>query len=202
MPGISTLSPAPMEASVDWLPHQSVITTPLNPHSSRRTSCKSHAFSAQYLPFSLLYPHITAPAPPSATAASKGARKTSRSVRSSTTEFCVPRSVSWSLHAKCFAHAMAYFCTPRTYATPSLAANSGSSEKHSKWRPEFGKRCRFKQGPRSMSAPRRLHSAPSSSPTSCTSASSKVAARAVSQGASSAVSPRRERPRAPCGPSV
>ena len=39
---------------------QSVITSPVNPHSSLRMSVQSSLLSAQYVPFSLLYADITA----------------------------------------------------------------------------------------------------------------------------------------------
>ena len=55
-------------------PNQSVITMPSKPHSSRRMVVSSSASSVQNVPFSRLYPVITARAPPSVTASSNGRR--------------------------------------------------------------------------------------------------------------------------------
>eukprot|EP00967_Tisochrysis_lutea_P153557 scaffold303356_cov30-Tisochrysis_lutea.AAC.1 len=87
-------------------------------------------------------------------------------------------------------------------------ANSGSSEKYSKLRPQRGWRLMFTPGPSSTPTSRARHSRPSASPTCRTSTGSHDAASAQAQGKQVAgaepSSPRCDAPRSrrtPCGPS-
>ena len=113
------------------------------------------------------------------------------------------RSVSESLATKCLTVAATPSdCSPRTYAAPIRAVSSGSSLKHSKWRPPNGERWRLTVGASRMSTPLRRHSYASSRPSRSIRASSHVAASAVGDGTLADGSRSSQRsPRTPAGPS-
>ena len=73
-PGISRSSPAPSDTVVSVTANQSVMTSPSNPHSSRRMSSRNSGCWVSQRPFSRLYAVMMASAPPSRTAISKGSR--------------------------------------------------------------------------------------------------------------------------------
>src|SRR3954451_24481404 len=85
---------------------------------------------------------------------------------------------------------------------PIRAVSSGSSLKHSKWRPPYGVRWRLTVGASSTSTPLRRHSAASRPPRRSMRASSQVAASAVGDGTLADGSRSSQRsPRTPAGPS-
>jgi C-terminal peptidase prc len=88
------------------------------------------------------------------------------------------------------------------FATPIRAVSSGSSLKHSKWRPPKGVRWRLTVGASSTSTPLRRDSNASRRPSSSTSSSSHVAASAVGDGTLADVwRSSQSSPRTPAGPS-
>src|SRR6478735_58776 len=91
---------------------------------------------------------------------------------------------------------------PRTYAAASSALSSGSSLKHSKWRPPSGERCRLIVGPRTTSTPLRRASDAAAAPYRYARSTSHDAARAEPDGRLSDGSRSSQRgPRTPAGPS-
>ena len=84
---------------------QSDMTNPAKPHCLRKMSVSSWVFSDAHVPFTLLYEHITEPAP-AFTAASNPCSSISCIVRSSTSALTELRWFSWLFSAKCLTVAM------------------------------------------------------------------------------------------------
>ena len=104
-PGISRSSPARAGSTVVRTANQSEITTPSQPHSSRRMVVSSRSWAEQWVPCRRLYAAIVDHAPAARSACSKGSSDTSRRVRSSGSEEISKRSSSWSLATRCFGQA-------------------------------------------------------------------------------------------------
>ncbi len=124
-----------MAATVLWAASQSDITQPPNPQRPRSSSSSRGLFSHAYVPLTLLYAPITAPAP-AATAASKPRSSVSCRVCSAATTSTVSRPCSWLPRAKCLTVAMSPSSwMPRTVSATRSAVSRGSSAKVSKFRP-------------------------------------------------------------------
>lgn len=137
------------------------------------------------------------------TMCSKGARYSSRSGRGAIRLSTVKRSVSASLPTKCLTVVPTPpSWTPVTYPAPITPVRYWSSEKHSKWRPPSGERCRLTVGASRTCTPLRRASWASSRPARRASSGSQVAASAVGLGrATDGSAAPHPWPRTPTGPS-
>lgn len=93
-------------------------------------------------------------------------------------------------------------CTARTYAEARTLVSTGSSAKHSKFRPPMGVRWRLTVGARCTWTPRAAASLPSTPATSATVTGSHVAPSAAPHGTHADLGPDHEMPRIPFGPSL
>ena len=91
---------------------------------------------------------------------------------------------------------------PVMMAVAADPVRNGSSEKHSKFLPASGFRCKFTVGANTMSTDFDLASSPRATPTCSMSSRFQVAPSAVPQGVQAEVVPTHRSPRTPTGPSL